>query len=65
VNVLVAFALWLLAATLVLLARALMGSRTRVANVWWSLVDQGALLLAEVPTSKITWQHDAATRQNA
>jgi hypothetical protein len=35
VNVLVAFTLWLLAVTLVLLALALMGSRTRVANVWW------------------------------
>ena len=35
VNVLVAFTLWLLAVTLVLLALALMGSRTQVANVWW------------------------------
>ena len=34
-NVLVAFTLFVLAVTLVLLARALMGSRTRVANVWW------------------------------
>jgi hypothetical protein len=31
VNVLVAFTMWMLAVTLVLLARALMGSRTRVA----------------------------------
>ena len=35
VNVLVAYALCVLAVTLVLLARVLMGSRTRVANVWW------------------------------
>ena len=42
-NALVAFALCVLAVTLVLMARALMGYRTRVANVWWSLVDQGAL----------------------
>jgi hypothetical protein len=35
VNVLVAFTLWMLAVAVVLLARALMGSRTRVANVWW------------------------------
>jgi hypothetical protein len=65
VNVLVAFTLWLLAVTLVLLARALTGYRTRVANVWWSLVDQSASLLTEKPRSTITWQRRAATRQNA
>jgi hypothetical protein len=38
VNVLVVFALCVLAVTLVLLTRALMGHRTRVANalwIWW------------------------------
>jgi hypothetical protein len=35
VYVLVAFTLWMLAVAVVLLARALMGSRTCVANVWW------------------------------
>jgi hypothetical protein len=35
VNVLVAFALCVLAVTLVLLTRALISHRTRVANVWW------------------------------
>ena len=38
VNILVAFALCVLAVTLVLLARAIMGYRTRVTNVWWTRV---------------------------
>lgn len=36
VNVLVAFALCVLAVTLVLMARPLVGYRTRVTNVWWT-----------------------------
>jgi hypothetical protein len=36
VNVLVAFALCMVAVTLVLLARGLTGYRTQVINVWWA-----------------------------